>query len=159
MSRETASTWWQAPAAPQESPVARQPTRSEPPATTTPQPAVETKTAPAETAATGHVSISDFGVGTEVVNRQLVGRSDRFDPGAQVWFWNRVIGASKGERIRHVWIHEGKTVSSIELTIGGSHWRTQSLKTLRAPGNWAVEARDAENRVLARTDFVCGEPS
>lgn len=151
-------------APPPESTIARQAAAREPATTSTPPPAAEREIASAkpdvpEPTERSHVSINDFGVGTGVVNRRLVGQSDRFDPGTRVWFWNRVIGGSKGENIRHVWMHEGKTVSSIELTLGGDHWRTQSRKTLRAPGRWSVEARDAENRVLARTEFVCAEPS
>jgi len=150
--------------APQESPSARQTPSSDPVPSSTPPPSTVDQVAGSqpstpEPIAESRASIDDFGVGTGVVNRRLVGQSDRFDPGTRVWFWNRVIGANKGETIRHVWMHEGKTVSSFELALGGSHWRTQSRKTLRAPGRWAVEARDAQNRVLARTDFVCAKPS
>jgi hypothetical protein len=46
---------------------------------------------------------------------------------------------------------------TVELRIGGAHWRTQSRRTLRpgSAGQWAVEARDATGTVLARTDFTC----
>ena len=99
----------------------------------------------------------DFGVGTGVADRQLVGRGDRFEKGGRVWFWTRVVGGRAGDTIRHVWIREDREVASMELSVGGSHWRTQSRKTLRgrAVGAWAVEARDAEGRVLARAEFSC----
>ncbi len=101
--------------------------------------------------------IPEHGVGTGVRNRQLVGRSDRFAVGTQVWFWTRVEGGKSGDRIDHVWLREGAEAARIPLTIGGSRWRTQSAKTLRAgaAGDWAVEARDAAGRVLARRKFVC----
>lgn len=102
-------------------------------------------------------SVPEFGVGTAVVNRQLQGKSDRFAEGTQIWFWTRVIGGEAGDRVRHVWIRDGRQVSSVELNLGGPHWRTQSRKTLLpgSVGRWAVEARDAEDRVLAREEFVC----
>jgi len=140
-------------------------------ATVTPEPAAPPPTAPSEDTAPAEspransatvpaptqstVSITEYGVGSGVANRALVGESERFAPGAQVWFWNRVLGGRRGQRIRHIWLHEGRTISSTELELGGAHWRTQSRKTLRREGRWAVEARDASGRVLARSDFVC----
>jgi hypothetical protein len=46
-------------------------------------------------------------------------------------------------------------VQSIDLVIGGSHWRTQSNKTLWGVGSWTVEVRDREDRVLATAAFNC----
>lgn len=110
----------------------------------------------AAAAPAGGASIPEYGIGTAVVNRQLVGRDVRFESGSQVWFWTRVIGAEAGETIRHVWIHDGKEILSTPLKIGGPHWRTQSRKTLiEGAGAWSVEARDASGRVLARESFTC----
>lgn len=123
-----------------------------------PKPPVERPApAPPNPAATATLSISDHGVGTAVENRQLVGRSDRFAEGTQVWFWTNVTGGTRGDRIDHVWLQDGVEKLRIPLNIGGSRWRTQSSKTLHAgaAGDWAVEARDDQGRVLARTDFVC----
>jgi cytoskeletal protein RodZ len=115
---------------------------------------------PAETVeptATSELSVAEFGVGTGVENRQLVGRSDRFAEGTRVTFWNRVIGGRPGDRIEHVWIYQGRAIGRVPLAIGGSHWRTQSRWTLRQgrTGAWAVEARDAAGRVLVREEFTC----
>jgi len=130
---------------PEESP----PSAPEPEPTAPPEPSVPTR-----------VTIPDYGVGTGVVNRRLVGNDVQFPEGQQVWFWNRVLGARSGETIHHVWIHEGREVGSVELPLGGAHWRTQSRKTLRAgsAGAWAVEARDSAGRVLARREFLCLPP-
>lgn len=107
--------------------------------------------------ASGRLHITEFGVGTGIGNRRLVGEGDRFVEGTQVWFWTRVLGGEPGETIRHVWQHEGHESSWVPLTLGGDHWRTQSRKTLRegSAGRWAVEAVDGEGRVLARREFVC----
>jgi cytoskeleton protein RodZ len=119
-----------------------------------------TSTAPLESAAgatttSSHLSVPEFGVGTRVVDRRLQGRGDRFDEGRVVMFATRVLGGKPGEHVRHVWLHEGKPVQSVELELGGPHWRTHSRKTLRGVGRWAVEARDSGGRVLARATFTC----
>lgn len=112
--------------------------------------------APSPPSATA-IRVSESGVGTDVVDRRLVGRTDRFAPGSVAWFWTRVIDGRKGEEIRHVWIHEGREVATLSFTVGGPHWRVSSRKTLRegSEGRWAVEARDAAGRVLAREEFRC----
>jgi cytoskeletal protein RodZ len=117
-----------------------------------PRPMTEATTPPAT--ASG-LSISEHGVGTGVENRQLVGRTDRFRSGSRVWFWTRVVGGTGNDRIRHVWLHEGSPIHSLELKVGGSPWRTYSYKTIPAgrTGSWTVEARDADGTVLASDTF------
>lgn len=116
------------------------------------RPAPEEETAAAHSAG---LRVDESGVGTDVVNRTLVGRGDRFREGDSVWFWTRLVGGKPGDVIRHVWLHDGATLSVVELRVGAAHWRTQSRRTLTrgAAGRWAVEARDAANRVLAREEF------
>jgi len=130
----------------------------EPPVAAPPKPRASEPAAPVVTNVDPRLSVTEFGVGTAVVNRQLQGKSDRFEEGAQVWFWTRVLGGEQGDRIRHVWLRDGVEVSSIELSVGGPHWRTQSRALLRlgSSGAWAVEVRDAQDRVLAREEFRVG---
>jgi len=106
----------------------------------------------------GQLSVVEHGVGRDVVDRELVDRATEFEPGTKVWFWNRVTGAARGDRIRHVWLHGGKEVLSLELELGGPVWRTWSNKTLHpgSEGDWAVEARSPDGAVLARQEFRCG---
>jgi cytoskeleton protein RodZ len=113
--------------------------------------------APPPVAAAGPLSVAEHGVGTAVENNRLVGQADRFSEGTRVWFWTRVVGGTRGQRIRHVWIREGSVISSATLKLGGSHWRTHSRKTLfpGSAGSWTVEARDAAGNLLARSDFTC----
>ena len=112
---------------------------------------------PATTVTSSGLSVHEFGVGTAVIDRRLVGKSDRFVEGSRVHFWTRAVDGKAGDRLRHVWIHDGRIVATVELTIGGPHWRTHSRKTLFAGANgpWAVEAQDASGRVLARQQFIC----
>ena len=113
--------------------------------------------APAQPASTSHLKVGEFGVGTNVVDHRLVGRGDRFREGTVVWFWTSVLGGRPGDKIRHVWLHEGRTVAVAELKVNAAHWRTQSRRPLPEglTGDWTVEARDAEGHVIARSDFTC----
>ena len=104
----------------------------------------------------GRLSIADFGVGTGIVNHQLENQAEHFKEGTEVWFWTRVLGGEAGEPIRHIWLYENREVYSVELTLGGPHWRTQSHKTLHSGsvGRWAAEVRDLTGLVMARQEFT-----
>ncbi|HXI02169.1 MAG TPA: DUF2914 domain-containing protein [Candidatus Saccharimonadales bacterium] len=101
--------------------------------------------------------VAEFGTGRGVAGHELVGETDRFAEGERVWFWTRIEGGAAGMSIEHVWLHDGEEVIRVPLNVGGSRWRTQSYKDLGpgSGGRWAVEARDASGRVLARREFVC----
>jgi len=100
--------------------------------------------------------VTEFGVGLRVVNLHLEGESDHFAEGVRVCFASRVLGGQRGDRIRHVWLYEGRVEQSILLRLGGADFRTHSNKTLGHAGQWAVEARDDKGDVLARSTFTCG---
>lgn len=104
------------------------------------------------------LTVVDFGVGQRIAGHDLSNRVDRFDQWGVARFWTRVTGGEPGDLIHHVWLREGGVVQSIELEIGAADWRTHSRKTLGQPGDWAVEARDEDGRVLARATFTCVAP-
>jgi transcriptional regulator with XRE-family HTH domain len=106
---------------------------------------------------TSDIAVAESRLGTGVIERAMVGENDRFPEGTRVWFWTRVVGGQPGEVLRHVWIHEGRTVARSELIVGGPHWRTYSRVVLApgSAGSWAVEARSADGRMLARREFLC----
>jgi len=108
----------------------------------------------------GGLTVTEYGVGTAVVERQLEGEGGSFPEGGMVYFLTRVVGGQSGDMIQHVWIHDGEERVKIDLSIGGSHWRTFSEKTLHTgmTGEWSVEARDMAGNVLATSTFVC-EPA
>jgi transcriptional regulator with XRE-family HTH domain len=130
------------------------PAVAKPPATP-PSPAP----APSTTSAGSELTVSESGVGLRVVNLRLEGESDHFAEGVRVCFASRVLGGQRGDRIRHVWLYEGRVEQSIALRLGGPDFRTHSNKTLGHAGRWAVEARDERGSVLARVDFTCGPPA
>jgi cytoskeletal protein RodZ len=103
-----------------------------------------------------HLAIAGSGVGTGVVDRQLVGKSDRFSAGSRVVFWTHVLGGRAGDTIDHVWFRDGTIVGAASLSVGSPDWRTQSRRVLDPPGEWVVEARDADGHVLVRHEFHAG---
>ena len=111
----------------------------------------------AEPSSASHLKVGEFGVGTDVVDHRLVGRGDRFREGTIVWFWTSVLGGRPGDKIRHVWLHEGRSVAVAELNVHAAHWRTQSRRPLPdgSTGDWTVEARDREGHVIASVGFTC----
>ena len=123
--------------------------KPQPPPAPVPAPVVRTASPASD------LTVSEFGVGRRMVNLRLEGESDHFAQGERVCFASRVLGGQRGDRIRHVWIYEGKVEQSIPLRLGGADFRTHSNKTLGHGGSWAVEARDDEGSVLARTTFTC----
>jgi len=120
----------------------------EPPAESVEQPPVDPQIT---------LEVIEAAVGTGIEQRQLVGEADRFVVGTRVHFWTRVVGGHAGDKIRHVWLHNGWEAGNIELSIGASHWRTHSTKLLpeAMQGDWVVEARDSAGRVLAKRRFAC----
>ena len=111
----------------------------------------------AEPSSASHLKVDEFGVGTGVVDRRLVGRGDRFREGTVVWFWTSVLGGRPGDKIRHVWLQGGRPVAVAELNVNAARWRTQSRRPLPegSTGDWTVEARDSEGHVIASVGFTC----
>jgi len=128
---------------------------NERPADPVAEPSVE---APPRVAIPEGLRVTESGVGRGVVDRRLVGAGTRFEEGSTVFFFSRVLGGAPGQKLHHVWLHEGRVIQSIELPVGSANWRTYSNKTLWVRGSWTVEARDADDRVLARADFSCEAP-
>jgi len=92
-----------------------------------------------------------------IVDRMPEGAGTAFptDVGT-VYCWMRVTGA-EGEILRHVWIH-GETEFPVELTVGGSPWRTWSSKSIPPEwsGDWRVEVRDGDGNLLETVSFTVG---
>ena len=112
---------------------------------------------PSEQRSAHTLRIVEFGVGKAVRDHRLVGPGERFREGSTVWFWTSVRGGQPGDKIHHVWLHEGRPIGVVELNVDGSEWRTQSHRSLPAgaSGQWTVEARDGGGRVIAAMDFSC----
>ncbi|MGH9337144.1 MAG: DUF2914 domain-containing protein, partial [Vicinamibacteria bacterium] len=103
--------------------------------------------------------VSGSGLGTDVVDRLLVGRASRFPEGTRVAYWTRILEGEAGQVIHHLWFHEGRLAMRAELAVGGPHWRTHSRFTLPpgSAGSWRVEARSGDGHVLDQEEFLCLE--
>jgi hypothetical protein len=75
-----------------------------------------------------------------------------------LYLWTRVTGAEPGTVLHHVWFRGDEQVGDVELTVGGSPWRTWSRKTIPAEwtGQWRVEVRDGAGNVLQTVSFSVG---
>jgi hypothetical protein len=101
---------------------------------------------------------AEVAIGKSVASGMPVDTASTFaaDVGTVVC-WSRISGAEAGSKITHVWMHNGDT-SKVELNVGGSPWRTYSRKTIGsdAAGDWKVEVRDSDGKVLATKTFKIG---
>ena len=150
----------QAPQAESPSPVLRPPgpvpPEPAPPARVAPKVASPKKAAaPERQSNLAALSVIESGTGRRVVDSRLEGEGTEFAEGEAVVFQTRVLGGSRGDAVRHVWIYDGRAQQSIALRLGGPDWRTFSKKTLYRRGPWTVEARDRDGRVLAQAAFNC----
>lgn len=110
----------------------------------------------AEDAAT--FSIARMVVCSDVVDKEpVLGKDEIFslDIG-KIYCFLEVREISQDTEIKIVWIHEGVTQATIPLHIKkGWRWRTYSSKKLgNLSGNWMVEVRNAEDKVLDSINFV-----
>jgi transcriptional regulator with XRE-family HTH domain len=138
---------------PEERVVLQRPPEPAPPPVPAPTVPPKTETPPPRDG----LRITQSGVGTALRDRNLAGQGTRFVEGTRLLYWTRVLGGESGDRVVHVWIHDGATSMRAELPLGGPHWRTYSTLTLPtgAAGEWVVEARAPDGRVLSRDEFLC----
>lgn len=74
----------------------------------------------------------------------------------RLYYFTEVLeGGSLGE-ILHVWTWQDRDVGEIPLRVGGGRFRTWSYKTIPPSwtGEWRVEARTPDGRVLSSESFV-----
>ena len=100
----------------------------------------------------------DMAIGKNVADRMPTDTASAFaaDVGSLVC-WTKVTGAAAGTKITHVWSH-GPHSATVDLTVGGSPWRTYSRRTIPAEwtGEWKVEVKDQTGKVLATKTFTVG---
>ena len=105
------------------------------------------------------LSVAESALATGVVDRMPTGQAMTFPANVErVYAWTRIQGAEGQAMIHHVWIHDGVERADLELNIGGSPWRTWSNKAIPPEwaGDWRVEVRDANGRVLETIRFTVG---
>ena len=94
-----------------------------------------------------------------VSDRMPVGAADSFMPDVDsVFLWCRVTGAQDTTTIKHVWYYRSEEMTSIELPVNASSWRTWSSKTILPTwtGRWEVKILNAAGSELAVVPFTIG---
>ena len=97
-------------------------------------------------------------IAVDVEERQPTGEGTEFSGAVgQLVAWTRVTGLAN-TTLRHVWRHQ-QHEEVIELSVGGSPWRTWSRRTIPAgwTGAWTGEVLNAEGDVLPTAEFTVGE--
>lgn len=90
--------------------------------------------------------VTDAKLGRNVVNREVADETTTFAVGEKAYLWLRVEGGT-GETLTVVWKINDMEFP-VDLSIGGSPWRTWSTKTLHLPGEWTVTVSDAAGNTL-----------
>ena len=115
--------------------------------------------APQGVSAQSGLTVPESSVATMVADRMPSGVAMTFraDVG-RVYAWTRIQGAGANTMVHHVWIHDGVERADVELSIGGSPWRTWSDKAIvpEWTGDWRVEVRDNGGNVLETIRFTVG---
>jgi len=106
--------------------------------------------------------VLSFGLEMDRESRALVSPQEHFSTdhfGARegsVICLSRVMNMTPPAIVTHVWYHEGKTMSRIDLKVGSADWRTWSSKRILPAwrGRWEVKVLDDEGMVLSSAGFV-----
>lgn len=72
----------------------------------------------------------------------------------QLFYFTEVHGGPG--KIEHVWIWQGRTIATVPLEVRSPRYRTWSSKRIQSDwtGEWRVEARTEDGKVLSSKDFV-----
>ncbi len=92
---------------------------------------------------------------TAVENRQPVEATAPIQSDVGELFYFTEVHGGPGS-IQHVWIWQGRTMATVPLEVRSSRFRTWSSKRIQADwtGQWRVEARTADGKVLSFKEFV-----
>ncbi len=102
------------------------------------------------------VSVSEGGVGTDVVDRVLQGTDVKFDASVgRLYAYTRIVGAENETQVSHRWYYNDHLMAEVTLPIRGADWRTWSSKNLVPMwiGSWRVDVVDMQGSVLESMAF------
>ena len=98
-----------------------------------------------------------FGTGIDPESREVIGADETFAPEIEkVYCFTRVHGMRPPASVTHVWYHEGRTISRVDLNIGSENWRTWSYKSRFDgwSGAWEVKVLNEDGMVLGSATFT-----
>lgn len=105
----------------------------------------------------GDISVEVQVVARAVENRIPIGVDDKFPSNiGRVYCYSKVVGASKGDIVRHIWYYNDKPISEVSFNVTSSSYRFYSYKTIPAyaKGKWRVDLTMQDGTVLKTTDFT-----
>jgi len=111
---------------------------------------------PKTEAAPNEMVIARAVVGTGVENMEPVGAAETFPAATEkVYCFIEANNIPKDTEVSFVWSQGGKEVRKINLPLkAGPKWRTWAYKNLGGQkGEWKVEIKDAEGKVLKEIKF------
>ena len=114
--------------------------------------------AQAETAAsTEEIQVEDAQIATAIENKAPTGAGTEFTKDtSKLYCWTKVASPSGETSIKHVWYHNDKVASEVELAIKDKRWRTYSSKTIMPymTGDWKVDITTKDGKVLKTVTFA-----
>ena len=104
-----------------------------------------------------NISVEVIVIARGVENHIPIGVDDKFPSNiGRVYCYSKVVGASKGDIVRHIWYYNDKPISEVSFNVTSSSYRFYSYKTIPpyAKGKWRVDLTMQDGTVLKSTDFT-----
>lgn len=105
---------------------------------------------------TGPFTIAQLAVGTEIKDRELVGKADSFPATTEkVYCFLLAYDVADDTEVTFVWYHGQNEVLKTTLPLKkGARWRTFAYKNIYGQkGEWKVEIRDSAGKNLKEVKF------
>lgn len=96
---------------------------------------------------------------TGVQDRMPVGEATTFPATVdQVYLWTKIIGAAGDITVKHVWVYNGKEMTTVDLPVKTAAYRTWSAKKIlpQWTGKWEVRVVGPDGATLATVPFTVG---
>lgn len=109
--------------------------------------------------ASGDLELNDIAIAPDVVERVPQDVRRRYSEAPEVfWCWTNFSNTGEETKVTHVWRHENKVRSKIEVTVGsGKRWRSWSRhKPNDKRGEWSCEILDPDGKRLGRAAVTIG---
>ncbi len=103
------------------------------------------------------LSVEEMTFCTAVQDRAPAGIDTAFASTVEnVYCFTKLAGAAGETSVSHVWYFGDNEIARIELSVGGSPWRTWSSKKILPEwqGSWRVDVLSAAGDVLRSESFV-----
>ena len=96
---------------------------------------------------------------TGITDRMPTGNAANFDTAVgMLYCWSKITGGTGADSVKHIWMHDGKEMLTVDLAVKSASWRTYSQKRIlpQWTGNWEVRVVDAGGATLKSATFTIG---